>query len=407
MSVDSPAAPPFYPLADDQHGALVVVAAIIFLIYAVLGIVAKSLIRLQIASMKLHDVMLLVAGLLYFIQTICVIVACNNGLGQHQSELSSVNFARYSKLIYASRILALCVNGCTKISLCLLIRQINGAGRLNLANLVLGGVTLAWVASGFFALAFECPLPSPWLAVSEKQCPSRGPVYIYNGILNILTDLALCILPVAMMWHVQTTIRRKMVVMALFGTRIIVPIVTIPSLSNAQYLFHEYSDATWLSVPSTIWFQISLGLSILTACIPSLKGIIDSLLGSTAVAAIRSPYDLRDSGKKSGLEMTALGGSGSHNPSHNLSGTGGIKLSSKMKSANNTTWSADREIHAKYGGKGSPASGSGSGSESVRKLTEGVIIVRDEFELHYDEGRGSQSRGSRGSSDGDYRASYN
>ncbi|KAG3188218.1 hypothetical protein PC129_g25204, partial [Phytophthora cactorum] len=119
-----------------------------------------------------------------------------------------------------------------------------------------------------------------------------------------------------MMWHVQTTMRRKAIVMGLFGTRII--------LSNANYLFSDYSDPTWLAVPRTIWFQTSLGLSVLTVCIPSLKGIIDSLLGSTAVAAIQAPYELRDSGgkgsgKHSGLELTALG-DGSKAASHDVSG---------------------------------------------------------------------------------------
>lgn len=122
--------------------------------------------------------------------------------------------------MYASRILAIFISASTKISLCLLIRQISNQGRLNTANMILGVVVIIWVVVGFFTIVFQCPLPSPWLASSMDECPNFGSIYVFNGVMDILTDAALCILPVAMMWHVQTTMRRKAIVMALFGTRI-------------------------------------------------------------------------------------------------------------------------------------------------------------------------------------------
>ncbi|KAH7120360.1 hypothetical protein B0J13DRAFT_649137 [Dactylonectria estremocensis] len=407
MSSDSYAAPAFYALTENNRAGLVVVASIVFLVYAILGTLTKLLIRLNITSMRDYDYSLLFALVLYFAQTACVVAACNRGLGVHRDDITADDFERYGKLMYASRILAPFISGAAKISLCLLIRQIDNQGKLNTANIALGGLVLVWVVTGFFSIVFQCPLPTPWLAESYAQCTNYGPIYVYNGIMDILTDLALCILPVAMMWHVQTTPRRKAIVMGLFGTRIIVPIVTIPSLTNAHYLFQDYSDPTWLAVSRTIWFQISLGLSVLTVCIPSLKGVIDSLLGSTAVAAIQAPYDLKSSDKRSGLELTLIPDS-SKNASHNIiSGGGRLKMSSKGKSADRSGWQSvdrsgwhsDRETATKRGG-----SERMSGSESVRKLTEGVIVVRDEFEIHYDEGRASTSRaGSHGSSDAGYR----
>lgn len=122
--------------------------------------------------------------------------------------------------MYSSRILALAVHGCSKISVCLLIWQISNHGLLKAANLALGGLIIAWIVSGVAATIFQCPLPEPWLAVSSGQCPSLEPVYIFNGVMNILTDVALCALPVAMMWDVQTSMNKKLIVMSLFGTRI-------------------------------------------------------------------------------------------------------------------------------------------------------------------------------------------
>jgi hypothetical protein len=98
MDQVSQAAPPFYPLTDSNHAALVVITAVIFFIYAILGIVGKLIIRLNITSMKDFDVGLLIAALLYFIQTACVVAACSHGLGEHRDALSGEDFGRFSKV---------------------------------------------------------------------------------------------------------------------------------------------------------------------------------------------------------------------------------------------------------------------------------------------------------------------
>jgi hypothetical protein len=98
MATDSQAAPPFYPLTDENHAALVVITAIIFFIYAIFGIIGKMIIRLNITSMKDFDILLLAAALLYFVQTTCVIAACSNGLGEHRDAISEDDFMRFSKV---------------------------------------------------------------------------------------------------------------------------------------------------------------------------------------------------------------------------------------------------------------------------------------------------------------------
>ena len=187
-----------------------------------------------------------------------------------------------------------------------------------------------------------------------------------------------------------------------------VPIFTIVYLAKAGWLFQADSDSTWLAVSSSIWYQISLGLAIITACIPGLKGVIDSLLGSTSVAAIGAPYDLRDSGNDgSGIQVTPLrsgpsrGGSNNDNRSgNNLS----KKLGSKDRGNKGYDWSTDRETQIKFGGR-DKINRIDEGSESVRKLTDGVIVVRDEYEVHYDDRSTYESReGSQKSIDTGHRA---
>lgn len=52
------------------------------------------------------------------------------------------------------------------------------------------------------------------------------------------------------------------------------------------------SDMSWDAIAPTIWLQVSLNLSVISACIPSLKPVLDSFLGQTIGASIQPPYRL-------------------------------------------------------------------------------------------------------------------
>ncbi|KAL0944672.1 uncharacterized protein CTRU02_202559 [Colletotrichum truncatum] len=396
MPLDQPA-PPFYALREDDKAALVVVTSLIFLIYAVVGIILKLVIRLNITSLKSHDVLLLASLLLLFMETILVIAACNRGLGRHQDTVGPEDLTAFHKLFYASSLLATAVAGTTKLSLCLLIQSINSYGRLHLANRILFGVIAAWMVSVIIAEAFQCSLPDPWFAISQAKCPGREAIFLYNGIMDIITDVTLCLLPVAMVWKVQTSTRRKLLVISLFGSRIIVPILSISGLVSTQRFASNYSDSTWYAVPYLIWLQCSLGLSVLTACVPSLKGVIDSLMGTIAVAAIQAPYQLTSSGadEASRLHATAIGGGTSPRYGPHLTSGASNSRATRTRSLRPSDWSKGGQTQAHEGKEKED----GTCSDSVRKLTES-----DEDLAHQGhERRSSSHAGSLKSSEARYR----
>lgn len=120
-----------------------------------------------------------------------------------------------------SIILAVLANGFAKISICLLVSAINNfGGKVLLANRILLITIIAWVACTVLFMSFQCPVPIDWSVVNNSHCAARLPMTVFNTTVNILTDLALCILPVALVWSVQTTHLRKFQIVALFGSRI-------------------------------------------------------------------------------------------------------------------------------------------------------------------------------------------
>lgn len=85
-----------------------------------------------------------------------------------------------------------------------------------------------------------------------------------------------------------------------------VPFLVLPSLTTAQGYLQDHSDRTWEAVTPTIWLQISLNMSLFTACIPSLRGVIESILVSTTAGAIQAPYNLTRTGAGYGMHATAI-----------------------------------------------------------------------------------------------------
>lgn len=101
--------------------------------------------------------------------------------------------------------------------MCLLIMAINDYGRVALATKCLLVLIALYSLTGLTATAFQCPLPSPWLAENSSLCPGIGPIYFYNGALNVITDVLVCVIGVAMLWNVQASRKTKFLVIALFG----------------------------------------------------------------------------------------------------------------------------------------------------------------------------------------------
>lgn len=243
-----------------------------------------------------------------------------------------------------------------------------------------------WAVSGFFAVAFQCDLPGPW-RMSDHACASVRGIYFYNGVMNILTDLIICILPIAMMWNVQTNMARKVQVCALFGTRILVPALTIPALAASNdYFDNLYTDPTWYVVVPTILAQISLNLSVLTACIPGLKSILDNLLSGTANARVRGSYNLTDSGDKTTrLSVTPWNVSTGSKQSGS-----GPKRGSKTNASNSGRRSLNDGSHHRCSISGGRPDATMSGarhnvstgtSESASNFNDGVIFRTDDYDV--------------------------
>lgn len=152
-----------------------------------------------------------------------------------------------------------------------------------------------------------------------------------------------------------------------------VPLLALPGIVQGPQVTHgSGTDITWLAVNPTVWHQVSINMSVLTACIPSLKSFIDSLTGYTSGIRIMLPYEYPDIS------------SGSH--SHGVRSTIAAVYRGSRPGVNTTLVSSDRREHQnKRRGEGCDATARANGrTESTQDLTEGVIHRSDQVSVTFE-----------------------
>lgn len=238
---------PFFDYDNDDHAAVVMTVTVICSALTLGTLTIKALVHHGTHKATwLVDTILYLGAAFMFVQSICIISATTLGLGKHVSDDKShelevlkvggppsnqpssqaYGFADIKSRMpkqseYAASIFAIVSLACTKASVCLLIKQINSYGRVCIGAKVLLGVVVVSSGTGLLGATFRCSMPAPWRAASETICPSAKVIYLYNGIMDVVTDLLLCVLAIAMVWDVRTDTKKRATVIALFTCRIV------------------------------------------------------------------------------------------------------------------------------------------------------------------------------------------
>lgn len=90
--------PAFFQLTDDDHAAWVVVITITFFVYTFGAVTAKLSIRYRASGWRPNDTVLALGLVVLFVQTVCVVVSCQIGLGKHQDALTPKRLEQFDQV---------------------------------------------------------------------------------------------------------------------------------------------------------------------------------------------------------------------------------------------------------------------------------------------------------------------
>ncbi|KAL9599547.1 MAG: hypothetical protein Q9219_003791 [cf. Caloplaca sp. 3 TL-2023] len=139
-----------------NHGPVVSVLTWFLLAATILAVIARVLTKFAISRRLTSDDFLVFAALALSIgQGIAVSVQTSNGVGQHQSALSSSQLDRYFKCDYASNLLFIFNLCLAKLSVLQMLRTITPVKQHVRMVTAVGGFVLLWSLLSAFVAAFQ------------------------------------------------------------------------------------------------------------------------------------------------------------------------------------------------------------------------------------------------------------
>ncbi|KAL6713508.1 hypothetical protein ACLMJK_008973 [Lecanora helva] len=172
--------------------------------------------------------------------------------------------------------------------LALYLRIFSSKKPFRIAGHTLFGVNAAFFISTVLAVLLICrPIAFGWdRTIKGGTCGDQKSLDIYIGILNLLLDVAVVILPMPVLWGLQMALSRKVQLSGMFGLGIIICVLTLVRVkissenhvNNAQEVYSQVAFYT----------NLEALLGVINACLPVMKPVFMKLHSSKASSLISS-----------------------------------------------------------------------------------------------------------------------
>ncbi|KAL9109957.1 MAG: hypothetical protein Q9227_005480 [Pyrenula ochraceoflavens] len=130
-----------------------------------------------------------------------------------------------------------------------------------------------WATSVIFSSFFLCrPFAFNWdQTIPGGSCGNQVLSYQITGVLNLLTDVVVLLLPMPYIWKLQLRLSRKIALTATFSVGVFVCALSILRIVSLSTL--NYKDITYNIPQALIWGTLEPELGIILACVPICRPI--------------------------------------------------------------------------------------------------------------------------------------
>ncbi|KAM0794239.1 hypothetical protein BDR22DRAFT_776243, partial [Usnea florida] len=258
--------------------------------------VATAFIPLEIAftglryySRSMHKTALglddiLVAPALFFCLTIDTNVhglamTKYGGVGRHLPALELTDpskVVKWAKFLIAAEWIYLAAAVLPKLAILSMYLRIFTARSYRMSVYVLAAVLIMTFLAGGLTGSLGCqPLAFFWNpTIPGGHCININAFFRWISLPNILTDIAMLVLPQPLIWTLQITRRQKIGLTVTFLTGSVGLIASIFRFM-AFFQNNAITDGTFASVDLMSWTIIEPGIYLVAACLPPLRPLID------------------------------------------------------------------------------------------------------------------------------------
>ncbi|KAI4177281.1 MAG: hypothetical protein LQ348_005849 [Seirophora lacunosa] len=309
---------------------------------------------------------------------LCIVqyFAIHYGCGKHILMLDLDQITAFGKAFFATSCIFPTACLFLKLSILYFYLRIFSVRKFTVWVKIIGAVCVAWWIAFLVAQFLICrPLECFW-DKSNPDCKcinAKHVAYYITSPPDILTNLAILILPIPWLWSLQMQTRKKvaiMLILLLGSFSVIGSIIRVPFLSKMNY-----NDISYTIVNSGIWLNVEVGIGIVSGCLPLLRPLCSRAFPSqlrsrfsksgTTGGSQRLPEDSSTNDRKMRSNVNASGDHGTFSGNRR-----------------NRSWYANQSgvSTAAGGGKRGKADLEGAGSSEEDMVPMGRIQVRYDVE---------------------------
>lgn len=141
-----------------------------------------------------------------------------HGMGRHADTISLDELSKVLQMLLAFECLYVTAVAAIKLSILAMYLRLFPGREFKLAAWTIGGIIVAWWIAIVLVCIFQCnPVHKAWLPWGEGVCINLKGSFIGNALPNILTDVAILVMPVKQVWHLHATMAQKVSLLCTFG----------------------------------------------------------------------------------------------------------------------------------------------------------------------------------------------
>lgn len=233
-----------------------------------------------IRQMGPDDWAAIIAFSLVFACGFCVAYNVNYGFGKHQNTLTPDQIVLYLRCFYVSIVFYNCALLGIKVTFLIQYYRVLATTRLwKRIFAVMMVIIGSWSLSQVFVQTFICsPIRRFWEVFNppEGTCIPNDPQWYINAAGNIVTDVAILVLPLPTLWALKLHMNQKLVLVGIFCLGFFTVAVSIVRIKFLKLS----ADGTWDNVEAAAWSVSELCSGIICASLPTLRPLLARFIPS-------------------------------------------------------------------------------------------------------------------------------
>ncbi|KAF2499359.1 hypothetical protein BU16DRAFT_523853 [Lophium mytilinum] len=237
--------------------------------------------KMKRMSLPLEDYFLLVALVLFYIMVIIsFMMVYMGGMGHHLALLNASTIQNLLKFSLASQVLYAVSLGLVKCSICLMLARIFFVRPFVIAARVAMGFAAAWGLMTFLIGILICqPIQMNWdPTVKGGKCGNQNAAFTSVGIVDLLTDFFILLLPMPMVVKLQIPRANKIGLVCIFctgGLTMAIGIVRVVAVTTVNF-----KDFSFAAKDAHIYSVVEVAIAIIVSCSPTLRPLFDKIFST-------------------------------------------------------------------------------------------------------------------------------